>query len=160
MRKLIAAISAIILLTACSSVDCPVENIVATYYGIYGSDGEADTLTDTLTIYTTMANGEDSIVLNKGVDIASFSLPIGYTNEGDTFIFVRYNDYVTAYDSVVITKDNVPHFESVDCQIAYFHNITGVYWTSGGIDSIVIETSFVDYDSSKEHFKIYFKEDL
>lgn len=161
MRKIIVCfVLSIVLMSACSSVDCPVENVVATYYGLYKSDGTPDTLTDTLTIYTTMMSGADSVVLNRAVGISSFSLPISYTNEGDTFIFIRYNDYLTAYDSVVIAKDNVAHFESADCQISYFHNIRSVYWTPGAIDSIVVETPFVDYDSSKEHFRIYFKDEM
>lgn len=160
MRALIVALLACMIYAACSSIDCPVENIVATYYGLYRSDGTADTLTDTLTVYTTMLSGEDSIVINADYDIADFSLPISYTNEGDTFIFIRYNSLVTAYDSVVVTKSNTPHFESVDCQVSYFHQITGVYWTNGGIDSITIANPNVTYDSSVEHFHIYFKEDM
>lgn len=161
MRKLTVAFLAVLLLSAaCSSIDCPVENVVSTTYGLYTADGDPDTLTDTLTVYTTMANGEDSIVLNMDYDIASFTLPISYTNDGDTFIFVRYSDIVVAYDSVVIAKENTPHFESVDCQVSYFHNLTGVKWTNGGIDSIVIVNPFVSYDSSVEHFHIYFKAEL
>lgn len=160
MRKLLVVIASTLAVAACTSIDCPVDNTVSTTYGLYTSDGEPDTLTDTLTIYTTTASGEEYIVLNQDYDITSISIPISYTNEGDTFIFIRNGETVVAYDSVVITKENIPHFESVDCQVSYFHNITGVYWTSGGIDSIVIHNPYVSYDTSVEHLYIYFKENM
>ena len=56
-----------------------------------------------------------------------------------------------------INKVNTPRFESVDCQVAYFHTITAVESTHNFIDSIVINNPNVDYDTEKQHFRIYFK---
>lgn len=57
-----------------------------------------------------------------------------------------------------VTKTNTPHFESVDCGVAYFHVITGVRYTRNAIDSIVINHKEVNYDATQQHFHIYFKE--
>lgn len=160
MRKIIPAIIAASVMCACSSIDCPVENIVATSYGLYKSGATADTLTDTLTIFTKTARGTDTVLLNRGVRISSISLPISYTNAEDTLLFARYDSTKIALDTVYIQKENYPHFESVDCQLSYFHTITGVKCTTKGIDSIVINNPSVSYDSSIENFRIYFKSSL
>ena len=63
----------------------------------------------------------------------------------------------TTLDTVTVTKENHPHFESVDCSPAYFHTITAVSTTHNAIDSVVIKNPDVNYDTSKKHFYIYFK---
>ena len=59
-------------------------------------------------------------------------------------------------DIVKIQKTNQPHFESVDCNPAFFHTITGVTHTKNAIDSVVINNPNVDTDETKEHLYIYF----
>ncbi len=149
-----------LVVCACSSVDCPVQNTVETVYHAYKRDGRPDTLADTLTIFISRKNGTDSILLNRSLRTTSFHLPISYKNPEDTLLF-EFKDTMpggrTILDSVFITKTDMPQFESVDCHIAFFHNITGVRWTRGLIDSIAINNASVNYDSSKEHFHIYFK---
>ncbi len=162
MKKILMFIAAVAMMTACSSVDCPVQNIVETVYHAYKADGSRDTLSKTLSIYTARANRTDSMLLNRKQMATAFNLPISYTAPADTLIFhFEDGDAIYRYntDTVIIEKTNEPQFESIDCHIAYFHNITGVRCTNYHIDSIVVNKPSVNYDSSTEHFHIYFKHD-
>lgn len=158
MRKAFAAIILTAMTSACTSIDCPVQNTVYTVYKLYKADGVADTLADTLTIYTCRKNGSDSILLNRKTKATTLDLPISYQNPTDTLIFeLRDTFNVLRRDTVWIDKTNQPHFESVDCNISYFHEIISVRWTNEAIDSIGINKKDVNYDASTEHFHIYFK---
>lgn len=140
-----------VLLAACSSVDCPLNNTVYTNYKLMGT---VTTLPDTLTITTTRTDGYDSVLINRQVNTDSFSLPMSYGRAADT-LYIHVNALV---DTLRIEKTNTPHFESVDCGVAYFHTITGVQYTRHAIDSIVINHKDVNYDATHQHFHIYFKE--
>ena len=67
---------AVTLVVSCSSIECPLKNLVATNYEIYDSDGLLLELSDTLTIYSKTKEGKDTILLNRAIEIESFSLPI------------------------------------------------------------------------------------
>jgi hypothetical protein len=160
MRKIIVPILFLLcVLSACSSVDCPLENTVYTVYNLYKSTEKTDTLSDTLTISTQRKDGTDSILINKDVNITTFSLPISYTQPEDILIF-RVSGATVLTDTVKIAKTNIPHFESVDCSASYFHKITGVSHTRNAIDSITINNANVTYDATKETFHIYFKSNI
>ncbi len=161
MRKIILAIVLVAAITACTSIDCPVQNLVYTNYALKKANGTTDTLnTDTLWIITKRANGTDTLLLNAlcGSSASSFSLPISYTQPEDVFITLLCD---TAghqlLDTIRIKKESYPHFESVDCQAAYFHKITAVNTTHHAIDSLVIHYPDVNYDVKKTHYYIYFK---
>ncbi|MCD8290730.1 MAG: DUF6452 family protein [Prevotella sp.] len=148
----------LLFVTACSGVDCPLDSLVYTQYQLLKSDGQADTLRDTLTITTTKVNGMDSVLLNRLTNTTEFSLPISYTSPQDIFYFYMTDTFgIVRSDIVTITKEDHPHFESVDCSPSYFHTITSVTCTNNNIDSIVIIHPEVNYDTSLKHFNIYFK---
>ena len=158
MRRIIIAAIAAAVVSACSSIDCPVQNSVYTNYALYKSDGGVDTLRDTPSVLTTTASGRDTLVFNRGVGLTSFSLPISYVNPCDTFYFgLKPEGENTEWiiDRVLVNKTNTPRFESVDCQVAYFHTITSVETSHFFIDSIVINNPNVDYDTERKHFRIY-----
>lgn len=158
MTRMLLYISVMALAaTACSSIDCPVQNSVYTVYRAYKSDGTADTLRDTLTVATTRRDGTDSVLLNRMINTTEFSLPISYTAPADTLLFFMEGKAGHTLDTVCVSKENTPHFESVDCNISYFHHITAVTHTGHAIDSIAINKPSVNYDASTEHFHIYFK---
>ena len=145
------------LMVACSSVDCPVDSTVATLYQVRNSDGTELTLSDTVTVSMTRADGTDTL-FNKGISISSFSLPISYSHPEDVLVFHfdnNNNDSLHVVDTVWIKKDDYPHFESVDCNTTYFHTITDVRFTRNYIDSIVINNPSVTYDSQTVHFYLY-----
>ena len=152
----------LLFLTACSSIDCPVQNLVYTNYAMMDAYDNPDILdTDTLNIWTRRVDGTDTLVLNSLCGEAStFSLPISYTQPEDIF-FLRLStiEKVSYQDTIYIKKENYPHFESVDCQAAYFHDITAVTTTHHVLDSIVIKYPKVNYDVKRTHYYIYFKAD-
>ena len=159
MRRIIVAVISAVVVCACSSIDCPVQNAVYTNYALYKSNGEVDTLRDTLSVLTLTASGRDTIVFNRGVGLTSFSLPISYVNPCDTFYFglkPEGENTEWSLDYVLVNKTNTPRFESVDCQVAYFNTITSVQTSHTFIDSIVINNPNVDYDTERKHFRIYF----
>ena len=146
-----------VLLTACSSIDCPVESTVATLYQVRNSDGTELKLADTLTVATTRADGNDTLY-NKGIGISEFTLPISYKHPEDVLVFSfdnQNNNDLHVTDTVWVKKDDYSHFESVDCNAAFFHKITDVKYTRNYIDSIVINNPSVTYDSQTVHFYLY-----
>lgn len=146
------------LTIACSSIDCPLNNLVYTNYALYDSYRNTDTLRDTLTVMINNAEGNDVIVLNRDVNITSFILPISYSHDSDEFYLeIRDTLHNIIFDTINVKKENIPHFESTDCAPSFFHKLTDVTYTRNAIDSVVINTPEVDYDTSKEHFRIYFK---
>lgn len=160
MRKIIPLLFIVLTICACSSIDCPLLNTVYTVYKVYNSANKADTLKDTLTISTTRADGYDSVLINKDVNVTEIDLPISYSADKDILFFNIKDTTSKQYiDTVTVTKENTPHFESVDCSPSFFHKITNITWTKNKIDSIVIKNSIVNYDTTQEHFHIYFKSD-
>lgn len=154
-------VAAAVTMAACSSVDCPVENTVATVIKLQRADGTPDTLrTDTLTITSPKAGNVDTTLLNRSINTVAFQLPVSYTQPVDTLYLTladtSQTNHKVYHDTIYITKTNSPHFESVDCNLSYFHEITAVEHTRHRIDSIVINKSLVNYDLTKEHLRLYF----
>lgn len=139
------------MFASCSSVDCPLNNTV---YANYKLMGKVKTLPDTLTIWTSHNDGNDTILINQQVNTDSFTLPVSYARDRD-FLYFRTNHTI---DTVTIDKTNIPHFESVDCGMNYFHEVKGIHYTRNAIDSITIQNRDITYDASKKHFYVYFKE--
>ena len=140
LPALLLAAAAMMLAVSCASIDCPMDSLVYTQYQLRTASGAVDTLADTL-------------------NITEFSLPISYAQAQDVF-FIETKDSVAEtvwLDTVTVTKEDHPHFESVDCSPAYFHTLTGVSYTRNALDSVVIVNPDVNYDTSKKHFHIYFK---
>ena len=142
-------------MTACSSVDCPLNNVV---YAKYKLMGDVTKLSDVLTITTVRADGTDTILLNQQQNADSFELPMSFGQTVDELCLTRdrQDGSEVRRDTIWIEKTNEPHFESVDCGVNYFHTITGVTHTKNAIDSVVINNPNVDTDETKEHLYIYF----
>jgi hypothetical protein len=161
MRRLFLLLILSVVLVACSSIECPIENTVAVNYSVMRyQNGEevADTLNDTLWVWSRRADGDDTLLYNRGVNVRSFSLPASYQGPQDTLIFLTVDTLQNFdVDTVWISKEDIPHFESVDCAVRYFHKITDVRSTHEAIDTIIINNSSVTYDSSVKHLYIHFK---
>ena len=170
MRKIVVILLLVAVVAACTNIDCPVNNRVYTVYNLKKADGTTDTLTkDTLWVKTLRANGTDTTIsrqINGNVELncffgstaTTFELPISYTQPEDVlYMLVRSSTHIQYLDTVRIKKENYPHFESVDCQAAYFHEITSVATTHNIIDSIVINNPHVNYDATTAHFNLYLK---
>ena len=157
MMKRFTYLLMVVLIAACSSIDCPVDATVTTQYQIKNSDGTEHTLSDTMTVTSVRSDGKDTILYNKGIGISKFTLPVSYTHPEDVLVFQfdNNNNNLHITDTLWIKKYDYPHFESVDCNTTYFHTITDVKYTCNYIDSIVINNSSVTYDSQTVHLYLY-----
>ena len=155
MRKIIPMLIVALLITACTTLDCPMNNTVSVRFALRGP---VDTLADTLTIMAVRPDKDDSTLFNRGVETTHFLLPMSYSQDEDErrFEMIDTITKTVTTDIVKIQKTNQPHFESVDCNPAFFHTITGVTHTKNAIDSVVINNPNVDTDETKEHLYIYF----
>jgi hypothetical protein len=161
------AMSLALLLFSCSSIDCPVNNLVTVQYEIRDKAGAALAITDSLSVITTRLDGQyvdvtalynsETVTLNKLIGKSSFSLPISYSHPEDVLYFCFTDSVRTVVDTVWIKKDDIPHFESVDCSAAFFHEIRDVRHTYNAIDSLVLVNSSVTYDAKTVHFYLYQK---
>ena len=158
MRKIVPFLLLALLAGACTTIDCPLNNTTYSKYDLCDATGKTDTLHDTLTVTTTRkSDGKDTVLLNRAVDITTFSLPMSYTGEEDVVTFtLKTREHTTLTDVVTIGKSNQSRFESTDCSPSYFHTISGINHTKNVIDSIVVTDPNVDNDANKTHFKIYF----
>lgn len=158
MRHIIYIIGVVLALTACSSVDCPLNNVV---YAKYKLMGDVTKLSDVLTITTVRTDGTDTILLNQQQNADSFELPMSFGQTVDELCLTRdrQDGSEVRRDTLWIEKTNEPHFESVDCGVNYFHTITGVRHTSHTIDSVTINKRNVNYDASVSHLYIYFRKE-
>ena len=146
------------LISSCSSIDCPVQNTVYSSYALYTADEQVDTLRDTMYVFSRRADGKDTLLFNAGIGLTKFQLQISYSHPEDTLCFLMVNgsNYL-AIDTVFVKKEDIPHFESVDCSASFFHRLTAVRSTHHAIDTIVISKNFVDYDTSIPHFHLVLK---
>ena len=150
------------LITSCSSIDCPVQNTVAVYYAVGYDDELGDRVTetfgDTLWVWTQRSDGTDTLLLNRGTGLQTFQLPVSYQHPEDVLVFaISDTAYVLTVDTVWIKKDDIPHFESVDCAAHFFHRLTDVRSTHNRIDTIAINNPSVTYDQTVTNLLIHFK---
>ena len=135
-------------------------------YEIRDKTGAALSIKDSLTVVTTRQDGYDVLVdittyddnkttvLNRLVDRSDFSLPISYSHPEDVLYFCFKDSVKTVVDTVWIKKDDIPHFESVDCSASFFHELKGVRFTRNAIDSLVLLNKSVTYDQETVHFRL------
>ena len=70
---MVLVMMAMMIMAGCSSIDCPLNNTTYTKYKLMGN---ITTLADTMTISTTKTEGQDSILINRDVNVDSFILPM------------------------------------------------------------------------------------
>lgn len=146
------------LVLGCTSIDCPASMKVCTNYKV-GLSETSDTLHDTLSVWTRRQNGTDTLILNRLTNRTAFQLPISYQRPEDTLMFAFYpKSGERQVDTVWLKKEDIPHFESVDCNPSFFHRIEAMRSTHHVIDTIIINRSSVDYDTTAIHFRISFKD--
>ena len=144
----------LLVMFSCSSIDCPVQNVVSVQYEIRDKAGEALSITDSLSVISERKDGQ-YVSLNRFIGKSAFSLPISYAHPEDVLFFCFKDSVKTLVDTVWIKKDDIPHFESVDCSAAFFHELTNVRHTHNAIDSLVIVNTSVTYDVNTVHFYLY-----
>lgn len=151
-------ILATVIVVSCTTIDCPVNNLVRTRYQFTNSAGDSLKLMDTMTVVSANKDG-DTIVLNKGVSISKFHLPISYSHPEDELVFYFDGDNLHLADTLWIKKDDISHFESVDCNATFFHKLTAIRHTHNCLDSVIIVNPSVTNDDQVVHVLIYPKVD-
>lgn len=155
MKYCLIAILVTLMLVACDSDNCQLGGVVTINFKL---SGEEPILKDTLTIYTTTAQAKDTILLNKSVNTKEFSLPMSYTQKEDSYFIIRTNkEGFSIKDTIKIKKENIPHFESVECPITYFHKIQEIKTTYNSIQNIELKNTMVDYNATNKHIIIAFE---
>lgn len=150
LRRLFEAILCLMLLSACDDSSCTLYNSTYCECNFVDSAYRGITITDTLTIRITRANGEDSILVNRSTRTGSLMLMLSTYKDVDSLYFDFIdNSGVTRYDTLFISKTNEPHFESPDCGTTYFHDILGVRWSGPLIKGVNIVHPQVYYNSQK-----------
>ena len=165
MRKIVIIIVLLTAIVSCVSIDCPVQNTVATTFVLKKPKGGTDTMNiDTLNVWSHRIvykeNKRDTVLINRLCgNKTSFSILTSHTLPEDS-LFTQLKDTLghSWLDTICISKENNPHFESVDCHATYFHTITDLKYTRHGIDSITINNREINYDS-QEHLFLYLKAD-
>lgn len=102
---------------------------------------DAATLTagpDTLEALTVTAMGTDSVLLNRGEDISTLSLPLRYTVDSTQWV-LHYQEGVT--DTLSVRHTNTPYFVSMDCGYQMKQVITSVSYTRHYLDSVSITSN-------------------
>lgn len=141
------------LLMACESADCTLQNAVAFNAGFYVGNEAVQLSNDTLTI---TAIGSDSVLLNRGLNVHKFSLPMSYAQPVDTFVLHLYGSDYDLRDTIWAAKTDYPYFESPDCPAFFFHNVTNVGCTNTFIDSVKLIFPRVDF-GQYEQLKIFIR---
>ena len=158
---MICGMSLIIGAASCTSNDCPLNNTVSLVCGFYSSgDGSAISIADTLTVTL-----RDSIILNRSQKTGVVNLPMSYSGETDTLVFIYSpaESGKSIADTILVSKTNQAHFVSLECGTSVFHTITDVSHTLHmtdkdhryAIDSIVVSNPNVNFDG-QENLKIYY----
>lgn len=150
------------ILSACSNIDCPLDNVVMMQCNLYDSETrQAVTLNSILSVSPA---GRDTILLNQASGISSFLLPLRESGTRDSLVFNFSNSLgQEALDTLFVDHQPQPHFESVDCPACVFHTITGASFTSHDlsempltIDSVAVVRQTVNYDDI-ENIRIFLR---
>lgn len=151
-KTLIFSLLAIVLITACDTAECSLNNSVMCYISFYNGDGEQVALTDTLSVY---AHGTDQVLYNRGIKRSSISIPLSYFNEEDTLILKVWGKDYESEAEFALNKTNTEYFESPECPVKMFHHINYAYVYSGQfIDSVVVVKPSINFQRD-ENIRIY-----
>lgn len=153
MRKWLMILAAAVVVS-CTSIDCPINNLVRTQFQFSNSAGDSLRLTDSLKVVSTRKDGRDTVIF-KGGQMAKFHVPISNSHPEDKLVFTFFGEGLNIVDTLWIKKDDIPHFESVDCNATYFHHLTDIRHTRNCLDSVVIINPSVTNDEGVVHVYLY-----
>lgn len=152
------------LLSACASIDCPLDSKVECTYTFYDSETSARLdIADTLSVSLCRGNRQDSLMLNRLTRSNRFVLPVHITGESDTILLDWKSTWqVSARDTIIVSRTCEPHFENIECPASMFHNITDIRFVThdltetspAKIDSVIVVRPFINYDNI-ENVRIY-----
>ncbi|MCQ2222231.1 MAG: DUF6452 family protein [Bacteroidaceae bacterium] len=152
MKKALFILLASLLCWACDDIDCTLNNTVECKLAFYDQDGKPVGILDTLDVY---AEGLDDPLYNRATKQTNLGIPLSYYKDRDTLQLVVYGKDYMMEDWLVIEKENIEHFESLNCPVKMFHTLKSVSLMSNEfIDSVTINYPNVEYNNG-ENIKIY-----
>lgn len=165
MRKIILGILTMAIMAGCVSLDCPVNNVVSSVYSLQKPDGSPDTLlVDTMWVWAVRSDLTDTLLVNRlcGTKATKFAITLSNTQPTDMVCLEVVDsckgiDQTQWLDTIFLSKTDQPHFEGVDCKANYFHTLTGVTSSHHLIDTVIINKTDVNYDTSTPHLLLRLK---
>ena len=159
--NLFLLVTILLLACDCSEIECPLDNLVYLKCGIYDVDGNVMTFNDTLTVKACSTN---VTLLNRLSGIKSFSVPLAFETGIDTLLLSFTDESKRAgVDSLFVSHESSAHFESVDCPMVFFHNISEIQSSEDKkttfpyvVDRVEITAPAVNYDSD-ENVRVYLR---
>lgn len=152
----------LLALVGCTSIDCPLDNVVMMQCNFYLSETETPYKLDHE--LTVRPAGCDTVLLNRITDVESILLPLKEGADQDTLLlhFVSKTGQ-EATDTLFVNHTRQLHFESLDCPNSVFHQIHAARVTSHALselpltaDSVSIVRSTVDYNDI-ENIRIFLR---
>lgn len=146
------------MLASCNDDGCPLNNSVLAQYNFYTESNGTLTkinILDTINVYLVRDAKDDTLIYNRAVNVSSITLPMSYDHATDTVVF-RYrlvDGGTKTPDSIFVTKTDIIHYESLDCPIHTFHNITSVSVSNSESFQTTIVNANIDYET-KENIRI------
>ena len=134
----------------CDTIDCTLNNTVVMRCNFY-KDGKSVQLNGTLTI---TAADTTIVLLNRESSVSTLKLALSYFNDADTLLLNISGDDYKYTDTLWIEKTSYTHFESPDCPVNMFHNITEIRSTHLFIDSVTItqpDVNFAEHENLQIH---------
>ena len=135
---------------SCDSIDCTLNNTVVMTCIFYQND-KAVQVNDMLSI---TAADTSIVLLNKESGVSTLKLSLSYFQPIDTLLLNLSGDEYIVTDTLWIEKTSYTHFESPDCPVNMFHNITSVRSTHLFIDSVTItqpDVNFAEHENLQIH---------
>lgn len=158
----VAALCASLGFSACTSINCPLDNIVVWTMAFY--DSEEEVAVELPVLLSVDAEGAGNLY-NMGTSLKSVALPMSMKAPTDT-LYLRWQiaeDTPVVTDTLYIDHTNNPHFEAIDCPAAIFHTITDTRLAPHSdatfpiiIDSVSIRRHQVDYNDV-ENIRLYLR---
>lgn len=149
-RGFLAFFITLVGLCSCDTIDCTLNNTVVMKCNFY-KDGKSVQLNGTLTI---TAADTTIVLLNREFGASSLKLSLSYFNSADTLLLNLLVDDYKYTDTLWIEKTSYTHFESPDCPVNMFHNITDIRSTHVFIDSVTItqpDVNFAEHENLQIH---------
>lgn len=150
MRKLLLISLIALMVAACTSINCPLNNTVAAVWRFN------ETLSGSLTVLSDLQDGSDTVIINAQSAVDSLNMPMSYAAATDTFTLTyATTEGDTLVDRIMIKKTDTQHFESIECSPSVFHYIDGVEFDGVFIDSVSIRNPNVTYNTVSANIIIY-----
>ena len=152
IRHLFPGLAFALALSACSSIDCPLDNQVEMTLAFYDANTlKSLALPDTLSIYGLNA-GSEQLLYNRGIAVKTVKLTLRFTSPTQT-----------ATDTLWVAHESQPHFEALDCPASTFHTLRALRWKGHDlnllpltVDSAAISHSNVRYEDV-ENLKVFLR---